>query len=129
MAGDGGPGRPMRNPHGTPQHRGMLERQPATVYVRGTDWVMESAVARTLAEALGQRAVVRIGHPDEEEGTGIVVTTDTAASPPQVSHLTGQGSPVVVLAAFPNDAAEAVYRRAGAAATCRWLSRPGRSWA
>jgi hypothetical protein len=104
---------------------GMLERQRATVYVRGTDLGVESAVARTLAEALGQRAQVRIGHPEEEATAGILVTTDSAASPPLVSRMTGQGMPVVVLAAFPTAASEAVYRRAGATAYLPMVVAPG----
>ena len=103
----------------------MQERRRATVFVRGTDGVVESAVARTLAEALGQRAVVRIGHPEEEPEECILVTTDGAASPPLVSKLTGQGMPVVVLAVFPTDASEAVYRRAGARAYLPMIVAPG----
>jgi len=97
-------------------HPGMPESQTPKVYVKGTDWGLESALARTLASALGESAVVRIGGPEEDVGGDIVVTTDTASSPTEVTDLTEKGEQVVVLAALPNETAEARYRHAGARA-------------
>ena len=94
----------------------MRERPATRVYVKGTDWGLESALARTLAHALGQSAEIRIGNPEGEIGGDIVVTTDAASTPTDVSDMTEKGEHVVVLAALPNDAAEAGYRHAGARA-------------
>jgi hypothetical protein len=95
---------------------GMREKRATTVYVKGTDWGLESALTRTLASALGESAVVRIGDPEPKEAGDIVVTTDTASSLTEVSDLAEKGDHVIVLAALPDDAAEAGYRRAGARA-------------
>jgi hypothetical protein len=94
----------------------MRERRAATVYVKGTMWGLESALARTLAHALGTSAEVRIGEPENLGGGDVVVTTDAASSPTEVSDLTEKGDHVVVLAALPSETAEAGYRNAGARA-------------
>lgn len=93
----------------------MHGRLKTRVFVEGTDWGLESAVARTLSNALGEAAEVRIGEPEENEERGaVVVTTDDALSPESVSALTLKGEQVVVLAALPNQTAEDRYRLAGA---------------
>ena len=95
----------------------MTEVTRATkVYVRGSDDLLESAVARTLAQSLGDTADVRIGEPDPAAGRGVFVTTDSTATRRDVRRLANDGQEVVVLAAFPNDAEEDEYRKAGARA-------------
>lgn len=95
----------------------MVERKRATrVYVRGRDDLLEAAVARTLAQSLGERAEVCIGEPDPGASRGIVVTTDSTSSQRDVRRLARDGQEVVVLAAFPSDVEEGGYREAGARA-------------
>ncbi len=84
--------------------------------MKGTDSTLESVLARTLAQGLGESAVVRIGNPDDDAGGAVVVTTDAASTPAEVMDLTEKGEHVVVLAALPSESAEAGYRRAGARA-------------
>jgi hypothetical protein len=60
--------------------------------------------------------VIRIGDPEDDDSGDIIVTTDAASTPTEVSDLTEKGEHVVVLAALPNESAEAGYRHAGARA-------------
>jgi hypothetical protein len=94
----------------------MRQLRKTRVYVKGTDWGLESALARTLAHGLGESASVRIGVPEAGDSQDVVVTTDVASSQTEVADLAGKGEQVVVLAALPNDLAEAGYRHAGARA-------------
>lgn len=92
----------------------MDGQRAATVFVEARDWRLESAVARTLSRALGGVADVLIGRPEESDHDAVVVATDRALTPSDVSALSDRGTPVVLLAALPNDLAETRYRRAGA---------------
>ena len=91
-----------------------MDRQPAaTVFVEARDWRLETAVARTLSRALGATADVLIGRPEDGERDAVVVATDNVLTPNDVATLASHGTPVVLLAALPNDLAETRYRRAG----------------
>jgi len=94
----------------------MRESQATRIFVKAPHGGLESALARTLAAAFGEFVVVLIGDPETEDGGDIVVTTDGASSPTEVSDLTENGQHVVVLAALPDEIAEASYRHAGASA-------------
>lgn len=92
----------------------MYRRRPTRVYVKGTNATLDNALARTLSAAFGDSARVLIGDPATSMSGDIVVTTDGASSPTEVSDLALRGDRVVVLAALPNAVAEASYRHAGA---------------
>lgn len=92
----------------------MDTNRATRVYVKGTNSTLDAALARTLSAAFGQSAQVFIGDPGTAASGDIVVTTDGAASPTEVSELVVKGERVVVLAALPNAVAEASYRHAGA---------------
>jgi hypothetical protein len=92
------------------------ESPTAEGFHQGHRLEVESALARTLSRGLGECAPVRIGGPENVAGGDVVVTTDDASSPDDVSGLTEMGEQVVVLAAPPDARAEAGYRRAGARA-------------
>jgi hypothetical protein len=94
----------------------MGKRQATRMFIKAPDEGLESTLARTLASAFSESAVVVIGDPEPEDSGDIVVTTDGASSPDEVSDLTERGEQVVVLAALPDDISEARYRRAGARA-------------
>lgn len=94
----------------------MHEKQCARVYVMGTQWGLQLVLARNLSAALNESALVLMGDPEMGQGGDIVVTTDRASAPADVSRLAQQGERVVVLTAVPNDIAEAIYRQAGARA-------------
>jgi hypothetical protein len=94
----------------------MHERQVTRVYVKGTHWGLQIALARTLSAALRDSALVLIGEPEVDDGGCVVVTTDRTSSPAEVSELAQQGERVVVLAALPNEIAEDIYLHAGARA-------------
>ena len=94
----------------------MRANHTTRVYVKGTDQMVESSLARTLYNVLGESAVILIGSPETADGGDIVVTTDGACSPAEVSNLSEMGEQVVVLAALPDETAEARYRSAGAMA-------------
>lgn len=83
------------------------------VCIKARSGELELALARTLADAFGE-SVVLICDPNADCRSDIVVTTDAASSPTEVSDMTDRGEQVVVLAALPNDIAEASYRHAGA---------------
>jgi hypothetical protein len=89
--------------------------QRITVCVRAIDGGLESALVRTLADAFSESAALVCGLEPACHGD-IVVTTETASSPANVSDMTEKGERVVVLAAFPNEVDEAAYRQAGASA-------------
>jgi hypothetical protein len=94
----------------------MSEKRPPRVYVNSKRSDLDLALAETLSHALGESASVRIGDPEKTSTGNIIVTTDGASSPTDVLKLAEDGGEVVVLAALPNEVAEAGYRKAGARA-------------
>lgn len=111
-----GADRPVQAGPSLVDYESMRESDATKVYIRGTNPAVEGALARTIAEALGKSAHVLIGKPETADSGDIVVTTDGASSWTDVSNLAQKGEYVIVLAAIPNERAEAGYRQAGARA-------------
>ena len=92
----------------------MIPLTPRSVVLEFSRPEIAELLAMRLRPALGDSCNVVIDDLDEAPADAVVVADDHVLSPVQCLQLAASGRVPVVLAAFPSEAAETVYRQAGA---------------